>query len=251
MDAAEPIDRHGFPQRLRRIWSGMRQRCGHTKTNRPNNLTNYVGRGITVCDEWRGSFATFATWAMANGYAADLTIDRRDNDRGYAPSNCRWVSIGENIRNRRVTRLNPPLVREIKQRLAAGEKYNLIAEAYGLSWGSISSIARGKQWSDVPWPEGFKPVTRRPELLIKTNPAAARGRTCNKLSFEQVLDIKRRIAAGEMMAPIAECYGVSRVTISEINSGRTWPDVEWPEGYQPIDRRKTGAPRPWRRRTRG
>ena len=29
-------------------------------------------------------------WALANGYAAHLTIDREKNDRGYEPSNCHW-----------------------------------------------------------------------------------------------------------------------------------------------------------------
>lgn len=44
-------------------------------------------------------------WALGNGYAGDLYIDRRDNDAHYEPSNCRWVTRLENNRNRRSTRL--------------------------------------------------------------------------------------------------------------------------------------------------
>lgn len=51
----------------------------------------YHDRGLRVCEEW-ADFEVFRDWAMANGYAADLTIDRVDNYRGYEPGNCRWVT---------------------------------------------------------------------------------------------------------------------------------------------------------------
>lgn len=65
----------------------MVRRCENENNKR---FHRYGGRGITVCDEWH-SFENFYNWAMRNGYKVGLTLDRKDNDRGYGPENCRWV----------------------------------------------------------------------------------------------------------------------------------------------------------------
>jgi hypothetical protein len=45
-----------------------------------------------MCDEWNESFESFRNWAYNNGYNDSLTIDRKNNDKGYSPDNCRCVS---------------------------------------------------------------------------------------------------------------------------------------------------------------
>lgn len=60
----------------------------------------YGGRGITVCDEWKNNFQAFYDWAISNGYRDDLTLDRKDNDNGYSPENCRWTTKKEQSNNR-------------------------------------------------------------------------------------------------------------------------------------------------------
>ena len=47
----------------------------------------------------------FKKWALTNGYHEGLQIDRRNNDKGYSPENCRWVTCKDNQRNRRNNRL--------------------------------------------------------------------------------------------------------------------------------------------------
>lgn len=86
----------GKRSRLYRIWCAMKERC-----NNPHNkgFTHYGGRGIHVCDAWATDYAAFAEWAVRNGYQPGLTIDRINNNAGYNPDNCRWVTQAEQNRN--------------------------------------------------------------------------------------------------------------------------------------------------------
>jgi hypothetical protein len=51
-----------------------------------------------MCDDWLDA-EKFEEWAMENGYRDDLTVERKDNSRGYDPSNCRWATYAEQNRN--------------------------------------------------------------------------------------------------------------------------------------------------------
>jgi len=86
--------------RLYRIWAGVK-----TRATNPNatGADNYVNRGIGICEEWM-KYEPFRDWATANGYSDDLQIDRRENDLGYSPSNCRWVTRADQTINKRTTR---------------------------------------------------------------------------------------------------------------------------------------------------
>ena len=83
-------------KRLRHIWHGMRRRCNDKNHN---CYSRYGLRGIKVCDEWNNDYVAFARWALSNGYAENLTIDRINNDGNYEPSNCRWIPEKEQHRN--------------------------------------------------------------------------------------------------------------------------------------------------------
>lgn len=93
-----------YIKRLRSIYSAIQGRC-YDKGN--CGYKNYGGRGISVCEEWNGEHgeSVFIVWALENGYEDSLTIDRKDNDKGYSPSNCKWSTMKEQQNNRRNNRI--------------------------------------------------------------------------------------------------------------------------------------------------
>lgn len=99
----ERFTKHGLSGgRIYRIYRLMRYRCENQKSK---SFKDYGARGIAVCPGW-SRFEGFRDWALSNGYADDLTIDRRDNDKGYSPDNCRWIPKAEQSKNRRPYEVN-------------------------------------------------------------------------------------------------------------------------------------------------
>lgn len=78
------------------VWSSMKSRCYNKNAK---SYKDYGAKGITVCDEWRNDFGSFYEWSVINGYKEGLQIDRIDNEKGYSPQNCRWVTRKENMNN--------------------------------------------------------------------------------------------------------------------------------------------------------
>lgn len=93
----------GSKEKLFNTWCSMKKRCYNPKHK---SYKYYGGRGIIICDEWINSYEVFRCWSLANGYAEKLSIDRKNNDGNYEPSNCRWVTDKVQHNN---TRANHPL----------------------------------------------------------------------------------------------------------------------------------------------
>ena len=126
--------KHGFAnkERLYQTWKNMRRRCFDPTNNR---WSHYGGRGITICPEWN-DYAVFRTWAMANGYTDELTIDRIDVNGNYYPENCRWVDAKTQANN--VSRNH--LIDIDGQKMTMAE----LADSLGLSYSALQHrIDRG------------------------------------------------------------------------------------------------------------
>lgn len=98
-----------------RAWVAMRDRCS-CKSH--HAYGSYGGRGIVVCEGWRGSDSFENFYAiMGDKPTLSHSIDRIDNNKGYdcgqcgdckarkAQLNCRWATWDQQSANRRSTRL--------------------------------------------------------------------------------------------------------------------------------------------------
>ena len=113
---------HGMSKtRAYSIWENMKQRCQN-----PNSTGYHYwgGAGIGVCDRWQ----KFENFYADMGEPPDgLTLDRKDNDKGYSLENCKWSTRLEQVHNRR-----PPKQKGRRADLAEIEKYAVaLARANG------------------------------------------------------------------------------------------------------------------------
>ena len=93
--------KHGLAKDHKRAfnaWNAAVQRC-HNEDN--PKYPGWGGRGIKVCKRWRNSFAAFLSDMGDPPLGKEL--DRKDNNKGYSPTNCRWATKLQNMNNRRNT----------------------------------------------------------------------------------------------------------------------------------------------------
>lgn len=129
------------------VWGSMIDRCCNDFVL---GYHRYGGRGITVCDEWRNSFESFCEWSTNNGYKHGLSIDRIDNDGGYSPENCRWVTMIEQNRNRSNNKLTAESVALIKRYLKNESMLKSeIADLFCVSRSTISDLVAGRTWANI------------------------------------------------------------------------------------------------------
>ena len=67
-----------------------------------NRAKSYVDLGIGVCERWQ-SFENF--YADMGDPPEGYSLERIDNFGGYEPTNCKWIPLKDQWRNRRTTRL--------------------------------------------------------------------------------------------------------------------------------------------------
>lgn len=83
-------------ERLYKVWMSMKSRCNST-------FGDYAD--VNLCDEWM-DYRIFREWAYSHGYDENApfgkcTIDRINPFGDYEPSNCRFVDLTTQARNKR------------------------------------------------------------------------------------------------------------------------------------------------------
>lgn len=84
---------------LCKLWRSLKYRTSEKGIDKHR----YYDRNIGVCEEWKNDYFKFKEWSLSNGYNENLQIDRIDNNKGYNPENCRFVTLSENLNNRECT----------------------------------------------------------------------------------------------------------------------------------------------------
>jgi len=142
-------------------WASMRERCSNPNRD---NYVHYGGRGIRVCASWNDPEEGFSRFLSDMGARPSIghSIDRKNSDRGYAcgrcedcisrgviECNCRWATRVDQSRNKRNSKLNSQIARNIKGAHSMGMSGADIARMFGLSKYNVSDVVRGKIWVDV------------------------------------------------------------------------------------------------------
>lgn len=112
-------------------WNSMHRRCSNPKCE---SYSRYGGRGISVCKRWR----------LLENFLKDMgpkpshkhSLDRKNNNKGYCPSNCRWATPKEQSLNKRNS-IKKWKVLKIKRLASEGHSTSEIARKVGLSQGSV------------------------------------------------------------------------------------------------------------------
>lgn len=79
-----------------RCWVSMRFRCSNPNHHR---WKDYGGRGIRVCERWE-SFENF--YADMGNRPDGYSIERINVNGNYEPSNCKWIPLADQSKNRRI-----------------------------------------------------------------------------------------------------------------------------------------------------
>jgi len=127
-----------------RAWSGARTRCYNENAD---SYADYGGRGIVMCERWT-SFEAFYE-DMGSRPSAEHSLDRRDVNGNYEPSNCRWATRAEQAQGRRSTVLTWDLINEIRGRHEHGEPRISIAKRLGVRSARVSAVVRNRIWKEA------------------------------------------------------------------------------------------------------
>lgn len=184
-------------------WLNIKDRCNNSRNG---SYQRYGGRGIKVCEEWNNNFQAFYDWAVSNGYKESLSIERKDVNKGYSPSNCEWIPMIEQANNRRSTIW-------IKHE---DEKMNLmqLSKKVGINYGTLlRRYNNGYRGDSLIRPLEFKSAKKR------------NGNS--NLKIEEVREIKFLLQTTDLtLLEIGNRYNVSKCCIHNIKTEKTWENTE-------------------------
>ena len=222
--------------------------CGRVKRSEPSPMSQTIGecRKLSISNTGypflvltdtcgrRQQFNVHRLVAIAfigNPINDKMEVNHIDSDRSNNHvSNLEWVTRGDNHRHaykhgfanakgesNGASRLTEEQIIEIRQIAKFSDRSTWLqfTEKYSITIGSVRAILIGKLWSHLPF-EKHEP---------KSPPSGSKCRSA-KLNEDDVIEIKRIVASGEMnRRNVAFKYNVNPSTIYRIFSGDGWTHV--------------------------
>lgn len=123
-------------------WAGIKRRCLKPKAKQ---YKDYGGRGIKLQESWKENSAAFCQYVESlPSYAANLTLERKDNDGDYCEGNLRWATRGDQAKNRRKMSSNSSGITGVSIFSAQRAKH---VDTYALAQWTESGVLRNKTFS--------------------------------------------------------------------------------------------------------
>jgi len=127
---------------LYNTWKNVRRRISDPRFKDYTNLD--------IDPAWQNDVWNFIRWAENAGWKPGLSIERRDNKRGYWPDNCCFIPLGDQARHTSRNTIDWDIAKEVHERVATGEIRNHVAKSvaqkYGISYWTVSAVAYGRAW---------------------------------------------------------------------------------------------------------
>lgn len=206
-------------------WAGRRDRSGY-------GVLSIGPRGAV--EPWK---AHRLSWELHRGPIPDGLVIRHQcgnrccvNPHHLIPGT-QVQNIADTMQMERVPRgeghwngkLTKGAVADIRAGYVAGATRKALAEIHAVGEGAIASVLDGTTWQHVTRGDGLQSAINAVALGHRTHRGSDRGGA--KLNEAYVLEIRRRVAAGERQSVLATEFGVSGALIGHVVNGRAWKHV--------------------------
>jgi hypothetical protein len=140
--------KHGLERHpLYPTWANMKRRVDNPHMSRGDR--SYASLNLGMDPAWR-DVTVFIDWAIKAGWKPGLSIERKNNTKGYWPRNCIFIPVLHQARNRRNNTMTQKLASEINRRVARGEvRYHVAKDIHvrtGIPLSTCNKVAYGVSW---------------------------------------------------------------------------------------------------------
>ncbi len=122
-------------------WTYMKYRCDSLSGRYAERY-----RGLGYDPRW-ASFENF--YADMGDRPEGMTLERRDNARGYSKDNCRWATRADQVRNRSTSKFTFTTAVIACGMLLRGDSQASIARQFGATCHAVHAMKKGYNWVDA------------------------------------------------------------------------------------------------------